>query len=602
MSEKKDKRVATDAEGSGDNKCKRPKIEVNGREFRHTVSHLWQARHLEDEERSEEILESCSKKTQKMLQALESFQDATRNGSQEACKEIWSSCDESMKDFFRHGSRIDNYEYDRGASFDPLHIAAENGHLEIVRLFLDEYQFDVNQCDQGETPLGAACHQGDLKMCHYLLKAGANPDNGGYDYAPAVDCSGGGGTVLSPLWAVANWAVRTSNSSAGAMIDRYSQSASIARLLFEYGASARVDASVHHESSLFPTELAIKSGNEALLRVLLENEADLPLFRTDILFPCSFTGIFQVLADFFAKSRNLRQIIGSRVRKAVDDLEEVWEADEAGRRAYNWKRKPIVEFLRRLREAGIDSERKLRHNLPHTVGACCTRSTLNGIPALEGLLEDGAQIDDIDEITLRSKSGLHVSVENGRIDYCRWLLEKGATIDLVDGDGFTALQLATYFAKEAFASADASSDASSDEGQPDAETFIPICDLLLQYGADPFVEAEGTSSAFEVAMCLDDTRLLQQYLEKWNSGDGTSDARNKDGDLPLHVAVCNSDVTLWALNTILERNSRALSVFDGEGQWLPLHLACMWDGSLSVVFKLLQSSPETLQIPLPKHA
>ena len=257
MSEKKEKRVTTDADGSGDTNCKRPKIEVNGREFRHTVSHLWRARHLEDEEECKEILESCSIETQKMLQALERLQDAARRGNQEACKKVWSSCDDSMRDVFRQGSRIDNYEYDRGASFDPLLIAVDHGHLEIVRLFLDDYKFDVNQSDQGETPLGAACHQGDLKMCEYLLKVGADPSKGGYDYAPAEDCSGGRGAVLSPLWAVAKWATRTPVAlPRGQRLTDFPGRRLLPGFFFDDGASASVDASTM-KALCFPLSLRL---------------------------------------------------------------------------------------------------------------------------------------------------------------------------------------------------------------------------------------------------------------------------------------------------------------------------------------------------------
>jgi ankyrin repeat protein len=74
-----------------------------------------------------------------------------------------------------------------GVSFaSPLHVAAEEGSLELVRLFIEELKFNINQMDYGgHTPL---CHATPLnirlfdapwtsvKMIRFLLEEGADPN------------------------------------------------------------------------------------------------------------------------------------------------------------------------------------------------------------------------------------------------------------------------------------------------------------------------------------------------------------------------------------------------------------------------------------------
>jgi ankyrin repeat protein len=59
----------------------------------------------------------------------------------------------------------------------PLHIAAQNGQLDVVRLLLASQQIDVNARDQqGSTPLHLASEKGHVEVVQLLVAHGARLD------------------------------------------------------------------------------------------------------------------------------------------------------------------------------------------------------------------------------------------------------------------------------------------------------------------------------------------------------------------------------------------------------------------------------------------
>ena len=95
--------------------------------------------------------------------------------------------------------------------------AAETGNLDIVRLLVEDYSVDVNQCDDlGQSPLYAACQAGQLKVVEYLLSistdrnlktsCGETPVHVTIDHSSACACKDRGNmitdkmAVLTLLW------------------------------------------------------------------------------------------------------------------------------------------------------------------------------------------------------------------------------------------------------------------------------------------------------------------------------------------------------------------------------------------------------------------
>jgi hypothetical protein len=93
-----------------------------------------------------------------------------------------------------------------------------------------------------------------------------------------------------------------------------------------------------------------------------------------------------------------------------------------------------------------------------------------------------------------------------------------------------------------------------------------------------------------------DTRIFEYFLDRWDeryastSGAG-SGGKNFAGDYPIHVARCDPNVSLQAIQVLVNRRPDALATGDGEQGLLPLHFAAMWDARLDVIFFLLQQCP-----------
>ena len=69
-----------------------------------------------------------------------------------------------------------------------MHCAADNGHVEIVKLLVAEFGADVNLKDNHATPLHRACSSGNLDIIKFLIEHGAD-----------VSAKDGDGTYFSPL-------------------------------------------------------------------------------------------------------------------------------------------------------------------------------------------------------------------------------------------------------------------------------------------------------------------------------------------------------------------------------------------------------------------
>jgi hypothetical protein len=129
----------------------------------------------------------------------------------------------------------------------------------------------------------------------------------------------------------------------------------------------------------------------------------------------------------------------------------------------------------------------------------------------------------------------------------------------------------------------------------------PVCRLLVQYGADPFMEEQGdendvnATSPFLAAARLSDITIFEFFLDLWDERFSSTGGKNGDGDYPLHVVCCDPHVSLQAIELLVNRQADVLAVVDGEQGLLPFHFAANWGASLDVIFYLLQHCPDALR-------
>ncbi|KAI9015599.1 ankyrin repeat-containing domain protein, partial [Hyaloraphidium curvatum] len=84
---------------------------------------------------------------------------------------------EVVRRLLRHGARVDAVDTD---GWVPLHAAAQNGHLTCVELLLDAHKarnvpVDVYSTQNSLTPLHLAAREGNADIVRALLRAGPDP-------------------------------------------------------------------------------------------------------------------------------------------------------------------------------------------------------------------------------------------------------------------------------------------------------------------------------------------------------------------------------------------------------------------------------------------
>ena len=137
-----------------------------------------------------------------------------------------------------HGADI-NARVEDGRT--PLHVAAENGRVEVVRV-LHEHGANIGaEDDEGRTPLHLAANYGDVETVHVLLEYGAN-----------IGAKSNQGRT--PLHLAVNHG-----------------SAEVVRVLLEHGA----DVGAEDDEARTPLHLAVNHGSLEVVRVLLEHGANI---------------------------------------------------------------------------------------------------------------------------------------------------------------------------------------------------------------------------------------------------------------------------------------------------------------------------------------
>jgi hypothetical protein len=88
--------------------------------------------------------------------------------------------------------------------------------------------------------------------------------------------------------------------------------------------------------------------------------------------------------------------------------------------------------------------------------------------------------------------------------------------------------------------------------------------------------------------------FLNTFWGVWDERFTTSGGKNSDGDYPIHVACCDDQVSLQAIQLLVSRHAEALATVDGDEGLLPFHFAANWGASLDVIFYLLHHCPDAL--------
>jgi RNA polymerase sigma factor (sigma-70 family) len=295
----------------------------------------------------------------------------------------------------------------------PLHLAAEKGHLDVVRALL-EAGADVHARDEGDnaTPLHWAAGEGHLEVIEQLIAAGAlvNDPQDVHERGPLG-------------WAIS---LHESRPEAARLLMAHGAKVDIfAALALEDG--ARIREMVRADPSLLsarmsrfedhqpPLHFAVSRDQRAMVELLLELGADIEAVTP--------TGRSALCAAAEAGKQEMVALLAARGARV--DLQA----------ALTLEREPEIA---RLLEEPLAQEQ-----LAHALGRAAHRGHL---PAVTRLLERGAPVDSRShQGWQRQVTPLIAACDSGKIEVARLLLEKGADVTLVDEyPGATALHYGAW--------------------------------------------------------------------------------------------------------------------------------------------------------------
>lgn len=419
----------------------------------------------------------------------------------------------------------------------PLHLAAEDGSLEIAKLLLDHGANIAAQDSSKRTPLDRAADHGHPDVVKLLVERGA-------DAAGRLDAwfDGNSGTNLL-LWAVGM------------------QRPDLVALAVKAGIDIECEGKLWQR----PTHYAARNGDIPTLEVLLDAGADLEAMGYEArppLFQAMAEGQLETALWLIERGANVGHVDRDGVtllhvaaeaghtdlvRMLLDSGLDPAAADQYDQTAlYHTVDHGHPDIANMLLDLGMPLDKKGLNNrtILHEAAGCCPS-------VVARLLELGA---DITARNHRNRTPLHEAASYGRSDVIVALLDAGADIEAADNDGQTPLHHAVERQKH------------------DAAR------TLIARGAAVDARANGRTP-LETAVRNKDRPMMELLQE---ASPVTTGAGNSLEDQFLLDATARGD---WNRVYLLVERAR-VDTCDGQGR-TPLHLAAM-SGCVDTIKLLLQ--------------
>ncbi len=292
-----------------------------------------------------------------------------------------------VKELINHGVSIDARNNKRQT---PLHSAAFNGKLEVVKYLMEEKHVGFNVKDKdGRTPLHLAATNGQLEIVKYLVEKGGDV-NVKDNY---------GGTLLQSAV--------------------YNGKLEVVKYLVGKGANVNLKDNIGKT----PLHLAAINGLLQVVKYLVENGADVN--KKDNLGETSLQ---------FVAIKGHPEIVKYLVEKGADVnvTNNSWETP-----LHFAASEGQLEIVKYLVEKGADVNVKNNSwKTPLHVAA-----SEGQLEVVKYLVEKGAGVNEMDN---KGKTPLYLAAYEGQLEIVKYLVEKGAVVNIKDISWETPLQYTVY--------------------------------------------------------------------------------------------------------------------------------------------------------------
>uniref|UniRef100_A0AAG5DCF3 Ankyrin n=1 Tax=Anopheles atroparvus TaxID=41427 RepID=A0AAG5DCF3_ANOAO len=431
-----------------------------------------------------------------------------------------------VNELLKRGANVDNATKKGNTA---LHIASLAGQKEIIQLLL-QYNASVNvQSQNGFTPLYMAAQENHDECVNYLLAKGANPALATEDgFTPlAVAMQQGHDKVVAVLLeSDTRGKVRLPALHIAAKKD----DVKAAKLLLENEHNPDVSS----KSGFTPLHIAAHYGNVNVAQLLIEKGADVNFTAKHNITPLH-------VACKWGKLNMVKLLIANHARIDSITRDGLTPLHCAARSGHD----QVIEVL-------------LEH------GAEIISKTKNGLAPLhmaaQGEHVSAARIllmnkSPVDDITIDYLTALHVAAHCGHVKVAKLLLDRSADPNARALNGFTPLHIACK------------------------KNRIKVVELLLNHGATIGATTESGLTPLHVASFMGCMNIVIYLLQH----DASPDIPTVRGETPLHLAARAKQTDIIR---ILLRNGAYVNAQAREDQ-TPLHVASRI-GNMEIVMLLLQ--------------
>ena len=426
----------------------------------------------------------------------------------------------------KHGASVEVYNNGGGS---PLHMALAAGNKPAVVALLEAgASLAAVDCD-GDTALHYAASQNDpqAELVHLLLKQGASVDVVNNREVTPLDMAVQAGIkagVVALLEAGASLSAVDGDGDTAlhtAAFSRFDPQADLMHLLLKHGASVEV----YNYRGVSPLHMALQAGNKPAVVALLEAGASLDTVDGD-----GDTALHDAAVSQNDPQAELVHLLlkqGACVDAANNcGIPPLHVALQAGIKA------GVVALL----EAGASLSAKDNEGYTALHSAACSQNDPQA-ELVHLLLKQGASADMVNN---REQMPLQTALKAGNKPAAVALLEAGASLAAVDGDGDTALHYAVSRKKD-----------------PQAE----LVHLLLKHGASLEVYNNEGVSPLHMAVKAGNKPAVVALLEAGAS----LAAVDRDGQTALHYAVSRKKDPQAELVHLLLKHGASVEVVNNKG-------------------------------------